>query len=68
MNYSVFNSKTSYLEDNNHKEFNFNGETMTFTLQMIKIWTIKWAFKNLKVILFALVVDIDQLHQKFMLT
>ena len=25
------------LENNKHEEVNFNGETLTFTLQMIKI-------------------------------
>ena len=34
---SVLNTITFYLEDNDHKEVDFNGETLTFTLQMIKI-------------------------------
>ena len=34
---SVLNTITFYLEDDNNEEFNFNGETLTFTLQMIKI-------------------------------
>ena len=33
---SVLNTITFYLEDDNNEEVNFNGETMTFTLQMIK--------------------------------
>ena len=33
------NTITFYLEDNDHKEVNFIDETITFTLQMIKIWT-----------------------------
>ena len=37
INKSVLNTTTFYLEDNNHKEVNFNGATLTFTLQMIKI-------------------------------
>ena len=37
MNKSVLNTITFYLEDDNNKEVNFNGETLTFTLQMIKI-------------------------------
>ena len=37
INKSVLNTITFYLEDNNSKEVNFNGETLTFTLQMIKI-------------------------------
>ena len=35
-NKSVLNTTTFYLEDNNNTEVNFNGETLTFTLQMIK--------------------------------
>ena len=34
---SVLNTLTFYLEDDNNEEINFNGETVTFTLQMIKI-------------------------------
>ena len=37
INKSVLNTITFYLEDDNNKEVNFNGETMIFTLQMIKI-------------------------------
>ena len=37
INKSVLNTITFYLEDDNNKEVNFNGETFTFTLQMIKI-------------------------------
>ena len=37
INKSVLNTITFYLEDDNKKEVDFNGETLTFTLQMIKI-------------------------------
>ena len=37
INKSVWNTKTFYIEDDNNKEVDFNGETLTFTLQMIKI-------------------------------
>ena len=37
INKSVLNTITFYLEDNDHKEVDFSGETLTFTLQMIKI-------------------------------
>ena len=37
INKSVLNTITFYLEDDNDEEVNFNGETLTFTLQMIKI-------------------------------
>ena len=37
INKSVLNTITFYLEDDKNKEVNFNGETLTFTLQMIKI-------------------------------
>ena len=34
---SVLNTITFYLEDDNNEEVDFNQETLTFTLQMIKI-------------------------------
>ena len=37
INESVMNTITFYLEDDNNEEVDFNGETLTFTLQMIKI-------------------------------
>ena len=37
INKSVLNTLTFYLEDDNNEEVSFNGETMTFTLQMISI-------------------------------
>ena len=37
INKSVLNTITFYLEDDNNEEVDFNGETTTFTLQMIKI-------------------------------
>ena len=37
INISVLNTITFYLEDDNNEEVDFNGETLTFTLQMIKI-------------------------------
>ena len=38
INKFVFNTATFYLEDNNNnEEVDFNGEALTFTLQMIKI-------------------------------
>ena len=37
--------------ENNENENNFNGEKLTYTIQMIKISTIKGTFKNLKVVL-----------------
>ena len=36
-NKSVLNTITFYLEGDNNKVIDFNGETLTFTLQMIKI-------------------------------
>ena len=36
-NKSVLNTITFYLEDDNNNEIDFNGETLTFKLQMIKI-------------------------------
>ena len=37
INKSVLNTLTFYLEDENNEKVDFNGETLTFTLQMIKI-------------------------------
>ena len=37
INKSVLNTITFYLENDNNEEVNFYGETLTFTLQMIKI-------------------------------
>ena len=37
INKSVLNTITFYLEDDNNEEVDFNGETLTFTLQMVKI-------------------------------
>ena len=37
INKSVLKTITFYLEDDNNEEVDFNGETLTFTLQMIKI-------------------------------
>ena len=37
MNKSVLNTITFYLEDDNNEEVDFNQETLTFTLQKIKI-------------------------------
>ena len=37
INKSVLNTITFYLEDDNNKKVNFNGESMIFSLQMIKI-------------------------------
>ena len=37
INKSVLNTITFHIEDDNNEEVDFNGETLTFTLQMIKI-------------------------------
>ena len=39
INKSILNTITFYLEDDNNEVVDFNGETLTFTLQKIKIWT-----------------------------
>ena len=36
-NKSVLNTITFYLENDNNEEVDFNGETLTFTIQMTKI-------------------------------
>ena len=37
INKSVLNTITFYLENENHEQNDFNGERLTFTLQMIQI-------------------------------
>ena len=37
INKSVLSKITLYLEDDNNEEVNFNGETLIFTLQIIKL-------------------------------
>ena len=37
INKSVLNTITFYLEDDNNKVVDFNGETLSFTIQIIKI-------------------------------
>ena len=37
INKSILNTIMFYLEDDNNDEVDFSGETLTFTLQMIKI-------------------------------
>ena len=37
LNKCVLNTITFYSKDNDHKEVGFNGEALTFTLQLIKI-------------------------------
>ena len=66
INKSVWNNMIFYSEDDNHGEVDFNQESLTFALQLLKNCTIKWAFKNLKWILIVLVVDIDLLQPKHM--
>ena len=67
INKSNFNTKTFYSEDENHKESNFFGETLFFTLQMIKIWNIKGAFKNSKLIVIALVKNTTVVQKTLLL-
>ena len=45
---SVLDTITFYSEGDNHEKNDFNGETLTFTLELIKIWTTKLAFKTSK--------------------
>ena len=45
---SVLNTVSFHFEVDNHEKVDFNGETLSYTLQMIKIWAIKWACKKWK--------------------
>ena len=75
INKSVLNTITFYLEGDNNEEVDFNGETLTFILQMVKIWTNmftynylynKWPSINLKMIVIVSEEDIDQPQKTFM--
>ena len=59
INKSVLNTVTFYLENDNHEEVDFNGKTLNFTLQMIKIYYNKGFLINIKLIIIALEEDID---------
>ena len=61
----VLNTLTFYLEDDILEKKSFNGETIRFTLQLIKI-KIKGAFENIKLIVIALVKN-TTLAQKTLL-
>ena len=45
INKSALNTITFCVQNGNKEEVNFNGETLTFTLQMIKIWTNMLTYK-----------------------
>ena len=59
-NKCVLNGITFYLENDNHEDVEINGKTLTFTVQMVKFWTIDWVFKNLKLIVISLVKKTKQ--------
>ena len=74
INKSILNTITFYLEDDNNEEFDFNGETLTFTIQMIKIWTNmftynylynKWTLKKLKIIVIAWEENTDLVQKHY---
>ena len=48
MNKSVLNTISFCLEDDNNEEINFNQETLTFILQLIKILNYLRSFQNFK--------------------
>ena len=48
INKSVLKTIAFYLEDDNHKEVNIIVGILTFTSEIIKVWTVKGVFKELK--------------------
>ena len=62
------NTITTYLEDDGKKEVNFHKETLTFTLQSLKIKfpAKKGAYKYLKVTVNELEEDTDVLQEILM--
>ena len=66
LNKSVFISITFCLEDKDPKEVYFNGETLTFTLQLIKIWTIRRVYEKLKLAVIALVKNTTLAQKKLL--
>ena len=66
INKSVLNTIGFHLEDKINDEVNFNGGTLTFTLQLINMWTCQWGVKNLKMIPFVLEVGLDLLQRTVM--
>ena len=58
---SLLNAMAFYIENINNELVDFNEKRLTFTLQLIKIWTVRWAVKNLKVILIVSEEDTDPL-------
>ena len=66
INKSVLNTITFYLENDKNEEVDFNQETLTFTLQMIKIWPINWAFKDLKLVVIGLAKSTTKVQKTWM--
>ena len=66
-NKSVVNTISFYLEDYNLTKISFNGETLTFPLQLVTFHfhAQERAFKNLKRIVIVLGVHTDLPQQKF---
>ena len=65
LNKSVLNTITFFIENNDHEEVIFNGQTLSYALQMIKISTNNRAFKNLKRIVTVLAEDTDLPQKNF---
>ena len=66
VNIPVLNTITFFIEIDIYEEVNLNGETFTFKLKLIKLSAIIWVFKNLKLIVIALVKN-STLVQKILL-
>ena len=61
----VLNTITFYLENDNVEEVDFNGETLTFTLQLVKIYFFFFQknFQKIKVVLTVLVVETNLIQK-----
>ena len=61
------NTISFHLEKDSHEEVNFKGATLTFTLRKIEIWTNELVFKNIILIVNALVENTTVVQKTLLL-